>query len=96
MPVSSICQKSLCEFGTAFVGILNKWSTRREIQLRGRRMSQKQPVMLPIKDGWAAIGDGWAVHGVSQEEARRRFEDALQRNRTIEARPDATDSPKKS
>jgi hypothetical protein len=46
-----------------------------------------EPLMTPIKNGWAARGDGWAVHAPSEEEARRRFEEAERRHREIEARP---------
>jgi hypothetical protein len=46
-----------------------------------------EPKLVPIRTGWAALGDGWAVHAPSQEEARRRFEEAERRHREIEARP---------
>ena len=29
----------------------------------------EQPGIEPIKNGWAALGNGWAVHGKTQEEA---------------------------
>lgn len=37
--------------------------------------------MAPIKNGWAALsGEGWAVHGKTQDEARENYRDALQRH----------------
>ena len=46
-----------------------------------------EPVLAPIKSGWAALGDGWAVHGRTREEAVRKYEEAKQRHRDIDARP---------
>ena len=45
------------------------------------------PKLEPIKNGWAARGDGWAVHAPTQEEAITRFREAEQRHREIDARP---------
>jgi hypothetical protein len=47
-----------------------------------------EPQVVPIKSGWAAVGDGWAVHGKTQEEARRLFEVAELKHQEIDARPD--------
>jgi hypothetical protein len=40
-----------------------------------------------IHGGWAAVGDGWAVFGSSEEEATLRFEEAERKHREIDARP---------
>ncbi len=55
-----------------------------------------EPILLPIKNGWAAHGDGWAVHGHTREEAIQKFREAEQRYREIDARPlwyERTDKP---
>jgi len=46
-----------------------------------------EPILVLIKNGWAARGDGWAVHAPSQEEATRKFREAERRHQEIEARP---------
>lgn len=40
-----------------------------------------------IHGGWAAVGEGWAVFGSSEEEATLRFEEAERKHREIDARP---------
>lgn len=45
------------------------------------------PYLRPIKHGWAASGNGWAVHGQTQEEAVRRFHEAVREHAAIAARP---------
>lgn len=40
----------------------------------------------PIKGGWAAYGDGWAVHGRTEEEAVRLYHEAVERHREMDAR----------
>ena len=45
------------------------------------------PILTQAKNGWLARGDGWAVHGASQEEAVQKFEEAERRHQEIEARP---------
>ena len=47
----------------------------------------QDPRVEPIKGGWAARGDGWAVHGVTREEALLRFQEAKRRHKLIEKRP---------
>lgn len=42
--------------------------------------------MSPVKGGWAAYGDGWAVHGESKEEALRLYHEAVERHREMDAR----------
>ncbi len=48
---------------------------------------RKEPVLVPIKNGWAALGDGWAVHGHTREEALENFRKAEEKHREIDARP---------
>lgn len=43
-----------------------------------------EPILEPVKNGWAALGDGWAVHGRTQEEALERFRRAQLRHSEIE------------
>lgn len=43
--------------------------------------------LRPIKNGWAALGTGWAVHGKTEEEAVRLYYEAVERHREIDARP---------
>ena len=49
-----------------------------------------EPVLQPIKNGWSAVGNGWAVHGASPDEARRKFDERLKRHEMIKERTDAT------
>lgn len=46
-----------------------------------------EPKLTPVKNGWAARGDGWAVHAPSREEVIRKYEEAERRHKEIEARP---------
>lgn len=48
---------------------------------------EKEPMLVPIKNGWAAFGDDWAVHGATQEEAIEKYWKAVERHREIDARP---------
>jgi hypothetical protein len=41
----------------------------------------------PVKSGWAAYGDGWAVHGKTKEEAIAAYHEAVSENTEIDARP---------
>jgi hypothetical protein len=51
------------------------------------------PKLRKIKAGWAALGNGWAVHAPSEDDARRLFLEAEQRNRAIlERQPGDADS----
>jgi len=43
--------------------------------------------LTPIKNGWAAHGDGWAVHAPTPEEAIQKFLEAEQRHREIDKLP---------
>ena len=47
----------------------------------------KEPELFPILNGWAAHGDGWAVHGATREEALENYRKAEQRRREILAMP---------
>jgi hypothetical protein len=53
----------------------------------------REPRLVPIKSGWAAVGDGWAVHGTTQEEARQLFEAAEKKHQEIDARPNVSMIP---
>ena len=46
-----------------------------------------EPILKPIKNGWAAFGNGWAVHGRTREEAIENFRKAEELHREIDARP---------
>ena len=55
------------------------------------------PRMVPIKYGWAAVGDGWAIFAASRSEAQRDYEEAALKHQEITTRHelthiDATDS----
>jgi hypothetical protein len=52
-----------------------------------QQYGSKEPVLAPIKNGWAALGDGWAVHGHTREEALENYRRAEERHREIDARP---------
>ena len=41
---------------------------------------------VTIKEGWAALGDGWAVFGATKEEAEERYYDAEAQHAKIMAR----------
>jgi hypothetical protein len=51
------------------------------------QQERKEPFLRPIFEGWAAHGDGWAVHGCTREEAIEKYWKAKQRRREILARP---------
>ncbi|QIN77836.1 hypothetical protein GBA65_04095 [Rubrobacter marinus] len=40
-----------------------------------------------VKNGWAALGRGWAVHGDTAEEAERKYREAVRKHAEMEARP---------
>lgn len=48
----------------------------------------ENPILRPIKSGWAAYGDGWAVHAETQEQAILQFREAEERHRIIMSRED--------
>jgi hypothetical protein len=45
------------------------------------------PILRTIKNGWAAYGDGWAVHAPTREEAIQKYWEAVERHRLIESLP---------
>ena len=47
-----------------------------------------EPRIEPIKNGVAAVGEGWAVVAADESAARDRFAEALRAHADIEARPD--------
>lgn len=47
----------------------------------------REPILVEIKNGWAAHGYGWAVHAATYEEAIQKFRDAQQRHREIDNLP---------
>ena len=46
----------------------------------------ESPRVEPIKNGWAARGEGWAVHAPTRQEALERFRVAKERHEVIEKR----------
>ena len=46
----------------------------------------EQPRIEQIKNGWAALGNGWAVFGTTKEEALAKFREAEERHKLIAAR----------
>lgn len=42
--------------------------------------------LCAIRNGWAAIGQGWAVHGRTKEEAQDNFAQSKALHKLIEAR----------
>lgn len=47
----------------------------------------ERPDLTPIKNGWAAHGNGWAVHAATPEEAIQKFLEAERRHREIDNLP---------
>ena len=47
----------------------------------------EKPFLQPIKNGWAARGEGWAVAGGTRQEALEKYAEAERLHREIEARP---------
>lgn len=47
----------------------------------------EKPALTPIKNGWAAHGDGWAVHAPTPEEAIQKFLAAQEKHREIDKLP---------
>ena len=59
--------------------------------------TKREPLdMRPIKNGWAAFGDGWAVHGKTEEEAVRLYHEAVERHREMDARAVEANSPREA
>lgn len=53
------------------------------------------PDIREIKGGWAALGDGWAVHARTKDEAIRRYNSAVEKRTEISRRPDPTETNQK-
>ncbi len=51
----------------------------------------QEPQLVEIKDGWAALGEGWAVFGKTPEDALERYLAADEKHAEIRARD--TESP---
>ena len=51
------------------------------------QQEKREPTLIQIYKGWAAHGDGWAVHGTTREEAIENYWKAEQRHREILAMP---------
>jgi hypothetical protein len=51
------------------------------------RQETRAPTVVQIYDGWQAHGDGWAVHGATQEEAIENYWKTVQRHKEILALP---------
>lgn len=47
----------------------------------------QKPTLTPIKNGWAAHGDGWAVHALTPEEAIQKFLKAEKKHKEIDKLP---------
>ncbi len=48
--------------------------------------AHRVPRLVAVKNGWLAVGDGWAAHGLSEAEAIKEFEQAEVRHKEIDAR----------
>ena len=48
---------------------------------------EKRPQLVQIKGGWAAHGDGWAVHAPTREGAIKRFHEAEKVHEKIRRQP---------
>jgi len=46
----------------------------------------QEPRLVEIKDGWAALGDGWAVFGKTPDDARERYVAADEKHAELRAR----------
>ena len=42
-----------------------------------------EPELIEVRNGWAAVGDYWAVFGHSKEEAIHKFRKAEQKHKEI-------------
>jgi hypothetical protein len=49
---------------------------------------REEPRIVWIRGGFVALGDGWAVVGQTERQAREAFTDAQIRHETIQSRPD--------
>lgn len=51
------------------------------------------PHLTPIKNGWAAVGHGWAVFAASRAEALDRYQEAERKHDELRARGDSANAP---
>ena len=56
-------------------------------------MTQIEPRLVPVKQGWAAVGDGWAVVGTTRDEARKLFSAAEEKHAQLRARDSGPSDP---
>ena len=45
-----------------------------------------EPKLVEVKNGWAAVGDYWAVFGNTEEDAVSKFREAEQKHEEISKR----------
>lgn len=45
------------------------------------------PRIIQTKNGWLALGNGWAVEASTEEDVMRKFKDAEIRHHLVESRP---------
>ena len=53
-------------------------------------MTQIEPRLVPVKEGWAAVGDGWAVFAHSRDGAVAAFEAAARKHEELASRTTST------
>ena len=46
-------------------------------------MTQIEPRLVPVKEGWAAVGNGWAVFARSRDSAVAAFEMATRKHEEL-------------
>jgi hypothetical protein len=46
-----------------------------------------EPILMEIKNGWAALSHRWGVHGRTKEEALQKYYEAEAKHREIDERP---------
>jgi hypothetical protein len=51
------------------------------------------PHLTPIKNGWAAVGHGWAVFAPSRAEALDRYQEAERKHQELREREAVTSAP---
>ncbi len=47
----------------------------------------REPLLVPVKNGWAAHGLGWAVHAPTEEEAIQKYREREALYAEVDARP---------
>lgn len=46
----------------------------------------QEPRLVEIKDGWAALGEGWAVFGKTPDDVLKRYVAAAEKHAELRAR----------